>query len=118
LQAEGISRVDLDRLRSAGFLTVESVAFSAKKKLLIVKGISDVKADKLVVNPNYQSPTLTPAEPSPEVIKLLCTGSGIQGRRHRIAHSTVSVVTKTTYVDLASPTIPFPTDGTTTLQLT
>jgi DNA repair protein RAD51 len=36
------------KLRDAGFHTVESIAFSPKKALLTIKGISDAKADKLL----------------------------------------------------------------------
>jgi hypothetical protein len=35
-------------LQEAGFHTVESVAFSPKKHLITIKGISEAKADKLL----------------------------------------------------------------------
>lgn len=37
-------------MEEAGFFTVESVAFAPKKMLLAIKGISEVKADKIVVS--------------------------------------------------------------------
>merc|ERR1712070_1308172 len=44
----GISAVDVKKLQGAGFYTVESVAFSTKKALIAVKGVSDTKADKIL----------------------------------------------------------------------
>ena len=48
-QASGISATDLKKLEEAGFFTVESVAFAPKKTLLSIKGISEAKADKILV---------------------------------------------------------------------
>ncbi|KAA6376058.1 MAG: putative DNA repair protein RAD51 [Streblomastix strix] len=48
LEGNGISAADIKKLIEAGFHTVESVAFQPKKLLLNVKGISEVKADKLM----------------------------------------------------------------------
>lgn len=47
-QAAGISANDTKKLVSAGFNTVEAVAFTPKKQLLQIKGISDAKADKII----------------------------------------------------------------------
>ncbi|ETO22792.1 DNA repair protein RAD51 [Reticulomyxa filosa] len=47
LQSEGITPQDIKKLRVQGFYTVESVAFAPRKNLLDVKGISEVKVDKL-----------------------------------------------------------------------
>ena len=49
VQGNGISAGDVKKLEEAGFFTVESVAFAPKKMLLSIKGISEVKADKIVV---------------------------------------------------------------------
>ena len=46
----GIGNADLKKLQEAGFCTVESLAFAPRKSLLAVKGISEVKADKLAVS--------------------------------------------------------------------
>jgi DNA repair protein RAD51 len=35
-------------LKDAGFFTVESIAYAAKKQLLAIKGISETKAEKLL----------------------------------------------------------------------
>ena len=49
-QGNGISGTDVKKLEEAGFYTVESVAFAPKKTLLAIKGISEAKADKIVVS--------------------------------------------------------------------
>ncbi len=49
LEASGIAASDTKKLREGGFLTVESVAYSTKKKILAVKGISEMKAEKIQV---------------------------------------------------------------------
>ncbi|GFR70205.1 DNA repair protein RAD51 homolog 1 [Elysia marginata] len=48
LEGNGISAGDIKKMEEAGFFTVESVAFAPKKMLLAIKGISEVKADKIV----------------------------------------------------------------------
>ncbi|KAF9114365.1 recombinase rad51, partial [Mortierella sp. 14UC] len=48
LEECGIQAADLKKLRDAGYYTVESLAFTPKKNLLTVKGISDAKADKII----------------------------------------------------------------------
>lgn len=44
----GISANDIKRLKDEGYCTVESVAFSPKKSLMAVKGLSEGKVDKIV----------------------------------------------------------------------
>lgn len=44
----GISANDVKKLQEAGFHTIESVAYTPKKALLAIKGISEAKADKLL----------------------------------------------------------------------
>ena len=48
LQQHGVGTADVKRLQAAGFYTVESIAFSTKKALTAVKGVSDTKADKIL----------------------------------------------------------------------
>lgn len=48
LEECGISAVDVKKLTEAGLHTVESVAFTPKKNLLTIKGISEAKADKIL----------------------------------------------------------------------
>ncbi|VDP92128.1 unnamed protein product [Echinostoma caproni] len=47
IQSAGIAAADIKKLREAGFHTVESIQFVPKKTLLAIKGISEVKADKI-----------------------------------------------------------------------
>jgi DNA repair protein RAD51 len=48
LQEFGIHPQDIKKLTEAGLHTVESVAFTPKKVLTTIKGISDAKADKII----------------------------------------------------------------------
>lgn len=48
LEKFGVSAADIKKLQEAGLHTVESVAYTPKKGLLAIKGISETKADKLL----------------------------------------------------------------------
>jgi hypothetical protein len=48
LQEAGIHPNDIKKLAEAGLNTVEAVAFTPKKVLITIKGISDQKADKII----------------------------------------------------------------------
>lgn len=48
LQEAGIHANDIKKLSEFGLNTVESVAFTPKKVLLTIKGISEQKADKIL----------------------------------------------------------------------
>lgn len=48
LEKEGISASDISKLQAAGFHTVDSISFAPRKNLLLVKGISEGKADKII----------------------------------------------------------------------
>lgn len=48
LQEAGIHPNDIKKLAEAGLNTVEAVAFTPKKALITIKGISDQKADKIL----------------------------------------------------------------------
>lgn len=48
LEEHGIGAVDVKKLQEAGFHTVEAVAYTPKKQLLLIKGISEAKADKIL----------------------------------------------------------------------
>jgi hypothetical protein len=47
LQGCEIAAMDVKKLKDAGFVTVEAVARAAKKELVAIKGLSDVKVDKI-----------------------------------------------------------------------
>lgn len=48
LEQVGISSTDIKKLQDAGYHTVEAVAYTTKKALLEVKGISEAKAEKII----------------------------------------------------------------------
>lgn len=48
LEECGIAAVDVKKLVEAGYHTVESIAFTPRKNLLSIKGISEAKADKIL----------------------------------------------------------------------
>ncbi|THU53181.1 hypothetical protein C4D60_Mb10t11680 [Musa balbisiana] len=48
LQASGIAAIEVKKLKDAGLCTVESVAYSPRKDLLQIKGISEAKVDKII----------------------------------------------------------------------
>ncbi|KAF4382920.1 hypothetical protein G4B88_010091 [Cannabis sativa] len=48
LQASGIAAIDVKKLKDAGLCTIESVAYSPRKELLQIKGISEAKVDKII----------------------------------------------------------------------
>lgn len=48
LKASGIAAIDIKKLKDAGLCTVESVAYSPRKELLQIKGISEAKVDKII----------------------------------------------------------------------
>jgi len=48
LEKHGISSSDIKKLQDAGLHTVESVTFTPKKALVLVKGLSEAKIDKIL----------------------------------------------------------------------
>ena len=48
LQEAGIHPQDIKKLADAGFHTVEAVAYTPKKNLISIKGISEQKAEKIL----------------------------------------------------------------------
>ncbi|CAK8993561.1 unnamed protein product [Durusdinium trenchii] len=48
LQDSGINAADLKKLKDAGYNTSQSVAFTMRKELLSIKGLSDQKVDKII----------------------------------------------------------------------
>lgn len=48
LEECGVSAIDVKKLMEAGFHTVEAIAYTPKKALLLIKGISETKADKII----------------------------------------------------------------------
>ena len=48
LEQVGVATADIKRLMEAGFYTVQSIAFAPKKNILAIKGISEIKAEKIM----------------------------------------------------------------------
>ncbi|KAF9579443.1 recombinase rad51, partial [Lunasporangiospora selenospora] len=48
LEASGIQTADIKKLKDAGYYTIESIAYTPRKTLLTIKGISEAKADKII----------------------------------------------------------------------
>ena len=48
LEEKGINAGDVKKLEEAGFHTIESIAFTPKKQLVQVKGLSENKVDKII----------------------------------------------------------------------
>ncbi|RZC78016.1 hypothetical protein C5167_002204 [Papaver somniferum] len=48
LKVVGVASVDVKKLKDASLCTVEAVAYSPRKELLLIKGISDAKVDKIL----------------------------------------------------------------------
>ncbi|MCD7473399.1 recombinase rad51, partial [Datura stramonium] len=44
----GIVALDVKELKDAGLCTVESVVYAPRKELLLIKGISEAKVDKII----------------------------------------------------------------------
>lgn len=58
LEEAGILANDIKKLTDAGLHTVEAVAFTPKKNLMAIKGISDGKADKILAEGKYSPPSV------------------------------------------------------------
>ncbi|KAI3901754.1 hypothetical protein MKW92_051426 [Papaver armeniacum] len=50
LKAAGVASVDVKKLKDVGLCTVEAVANSSRKELLLIKGISDSKQSLGIMN--------------------------------------------------------------------
>jgi DNA repair protein RAD51 len=49
LEVNGITAADIKKLQEAGLHTIEAIAYTPKKGLLAIKGLSDAKVDKILV---------------------------------------------------------------------
>ncbi len=50
LEVNGITPGDIKKLEEAGLHTIEAIAYTPRKALLAIKGISDAKAEKILVS--------------------------------------------------------------------
>lgn len=62
LQEAGFSAQDIKKLSEAGLNTIESVAYTPKKAIMGIKGISEQKAEKMI-NEGMCAPSLTLIDP-------------------------------------------------------
>ncbi|KAG0062348.1 recombinase rad51 [Linnemannia elongata] len=80
LEECGIQAADVKKLKDAGYYTVESIAFTPKKTLLTIKGISEAKADKIITEASRLVPmgftTATEFHQRRSGMLQLTTGSG------------------------------------------
>ena len=83
LEEHGIGAGDVKKLQAAGYHTVQSVAFTPKKTLIQVKGISDAKADKI----------LTAAS------NLVNMGFKTAGEAHKIREDIIQITTGSKELD-------------------
>ena len=82
-QQHGISANDVKKLVDAGFYTIEGVAYTPKKALLAVKGISEAKADKILA----------------EVVKLVPMGFTTATEFHQKRSEIIQVTTGSKELD-------------------
>lgn len=77
-QGNGITASDIKKLQEAGFNTAESIAYSPKRLLLLVKGISEAKADKLLAEATKYVPMgfTTATEFHQRRSELICITTG------------------------------------------
>ncbi|GME95817.1 hypothetical protein B5S28_g4941 [[Candida] boidinii] len=78
LEGNGITGTDIRKLIESGFNTVESIAYTPKRQLLLVKGISDAKADKLLAEATKYVPMgfTTASEFHTRRSELICITTG------------------------------------------
>ncbi|KAG9401399.1 recombinase rad51 [Aphanomyces cochlioides] len=48
LEQSGVNASDINKLKEAGFHTVDAIAMATKKQLIAIKGITEAKADKML----------------------------------------------------------------------
>ncbi|KAI8996902.1 Rad51-domain-containing protein [Pilobolus umbonatus] len=48
LESHGVPVSDINKLQAAGYYTIESIAYSSKKALITIKGLSESKIDKIM----------------------------------------------------------------------
>ncbi|KAL6937845.1 recombinase rad51 [Hanseniaspora osmophila] len=78
LQVNGISPGDLKKLRESGLHTVEAIAYAPKKDLMEVRGISEAKADKLLMEASRLVPMgfVTAADFHLRRTEMICLTTG------------------------------------------
>lgn len=92
LQEAGIHSNDIKKLADAGLHTVEAVAFTPKKNLLMIKGISEQKADRILAEGAYTHVGVTKGLQSYAAQKIVPLGfqsaTEVHARRSELVHIT------------------------------
>ena len=81
--SSGITEGDCKKLEEAGYYTVQSIAYTPKKQLITIKGISDAKADKLLA----------------EACKLVPLGFTNAAEMHTVRQETLRITTGSRELD-------------------
>lgn len=92
LQEAGIHLQDIKKLTDAGFHTVEAVAYTSKKNLIGIKGISEQKAEKILAEGECWSIPLHIHAHRPAAQKIVPLGfqsaTEVHARRSELVHIT------------------------------
>jgi DNA repair protein RAD51 len=95
LQEAGIHPNDIKKLSDAGLNTVESVAFTPKKQLVTIKGISEQKADKILAEGTCLlawtiiSVLMSYVDPAQKIVPLgFQSATEVHARRSELVHIT------------------------------
>lgn len=94
LQEAGIHVNDTKKLADAGLHTVEAVAFTPKKVLLTIKGISEQKADKILAEGGTDKPHSIPLDSefflaAQKIVPLgFQSATEVHARRSELVHIT------------------------------
>ena len=92
LQEAGIHPQDVKKLTDAGFHTVEAVAYTPKKNLISIKGISEQKAEKILAEGRYWSTSHRFGAHRPIAQKIVPLGfqsaTEVHARRSELVHIT------------------------------
>ena len=92
LQEAGIHLQDIKKLTEAGFHTVEAVAYTPKKNLISIKGISEQKAEKILAEGERWSILLPTHAHRPTAQKIVPLGfqsaTEVHARRSELVHIT------------------------------
>lgn len=89
LQEGGISPQDIKKLTDAGLHTVEAVAYTPKKNLVAIKGISEQKAERILAEGEWLSTCRLNSLPTHYV--CLITGLPFVTQHIRSSHSAFRV---------------------------
>ncbi|CAK7890703.1 DNA repair protein Rad51p [[Candida] anglica] len=78
LEGNGITSGDIKKLKSEGYHTIESIAYTPKRALLTIKGISDAKADRISMEAAKMVPMgfTTASEFHTRRAELICVTTG------------------------------------------